>query len=153
MPNSIELDNISNSIKEIVEDMGFRFYDISYNEVSKILKIYIDKVQGGITIGDCKNVSRAVSDYLDSLDRISFSYTLEVSSPGIERSLRRPEHFTWAVGKLVEINTSKKKITGYLRNIQNDGIIIGGASGEDFVPYASIVRAKVLEEKLYGKRR
>ncbi len=153
MSNNIELGSISDHIKEIVEDLGFRLYDVCYNKVSKVLKVYIDKVQSGVTIRDCKNVSKAIGDFLDKLEEISFSYTLEVSSPGIERQLRRPEHFTWAMGKLVEINMDNKRVTGYLRNVQNDGVIIGSATGENFVPYASIVRAKVLEEKLYGKRR
>ncbi|MBA7515219.1 Ribosome maturation factor RimP [subsurface metagenome] len=153
MDDNFDLEEISNIIKDLLDDLGLRFYDIHFNEVSKTFKIFIDKKEGGITIDDCKKVSRMISETIDDSDVIIFPYSLEVSSPGVERSLKRSEHYLWAVGKLVEIDTGDKKIRGYLRNIKKNGIMVATDLGENFVPFASILKTKVVEELEYGKRR
>jgi ribosome maturation factor RimP len=81
------------------------------------------------------------------------SYALEISSPGIGRRLSRPEHYSWAIGKLVEIDSGDKKTQGYIRDVKKDGVVIATDSGEVLFTYKSIVRAKLVEELLYDKRR
>ena len=152
MISNFDLENISNRIRRIIEDLGFRFYDINYNQVSRTLRVFIDKERGEITVKDCKDVSNLISKELDDSGSFSSPYTLEVSSPGVERQLKRLEHYLWALGKVVEIHVSDKKIRGYLRKAQTDGIVIGTESGENLIPYASILEAKVVGELLYGKR-
>jgi len=151
--DSFDLEKISNIIKNILDDLGLRLYDVHFNQVSKTLRVFIDRKDGVITVTDCKKVSTIISKEIDEEEIMTFPYTLEVSSPGIERPLKRPEHYLWAMGKLVEIDTGDKKIKGYIRNTEEDGVIVATDRGENVISYASIVKAKVVEDVEYGKRR
>ncbi len=153
MDRNIDLEKIKERINEIIENAGMRFYDLDYNSLSRTLRVYIDKEKGGVTIGDCRKISTMISRDLDETDLINFPYTLEVSSPGIERVLKRPEHYTWAVGKIVAIETGEKTITGYLRKTEDGGIVVASGVDEKTVPFSSIKRAKVVEELGNDKRR
>jgi ribosome maturation factor RimP len=148
---NIDLDKISRKINEIVENMGMRFYELEYNSLSRTLRVYIDKERGGVTIGDCQKISNTISRELNETDLINFPYALEVSSPGVERALKRPEHYSWAIGKTVEIDTGENKITGYLRGVEKAGVIIASGTGERTVLCSSIKRARVVEEFGHGK--
>ena len=79
----------------IAEANGCRVYDVEYVKVGKesYLRCYIEK-DGGVTIGDCEKTSRALSEALDSMDLIPEAYTLEVSSPGLGRTLTKDRHLT-----------------------------------------------------------
>ena len=90
--------------RPIVESLGLELWDVRYLKegANRILRIYIDS-ENGVTIEDCENVTRAVDAPLDELDPIAESYTLEVSSPGIERELVRDEHFDRFLGAPVMI--------------------------------------------------
>ncbi len=83
----------------IAADLGLRIWDVRYlKEGSQwFLRVFIDK-DGGVDINDCENMSRALDAPLDELDPIAGEYILEVSSPGIERELIRPEHFMQFIG-------------------------------------------------------
>ena len=78
----------------ILEEMGLQLWDVVYEKEGSgwYLRYYVDK-EGGIDINSCEAFSRAISDVLDEADPIDGSYTLEVSSPGIERQLTRDWHF------------------------------------------------------------
>ncbi len=69
------------------------------------MRVYIDREQGGITLNDCEAVSRDLSALLDVEDVITHSYVLEVSSPGLDRSLTRPEHFARFSGSMIKVKT------------------------------------------------
>ena len=94
-------------VTPILERSGFELYDIEMLKESgaKVLRVYIDK-DGGITSDDTADVCRELSDLIDrEKDFIKEAYTLEVSSPGITRALKKPEHFSKNTGKDVEIKT------------------------------------------------
>lgn len=146
MDRNLDLKEIANTINGIITDIGFRLYDFEYNDVSQTLRIYIDREKGGVTIGDCQKISNTISRALDEKDLIGFPYALEVSSPGIERALKRPEHYAWAIGNLVEIDTGKDRIKGYLRGTEKNGIIVAAGQHEQTIPYSAIKRANVVEE-------
>ncbi len=95
---------VSALVRPIVESLGLELWDVRYLKegANRILRIYIDS-ENGVTIEDCENVTRAVDAPLDELDPIAESYTLEVSSPGIERELVRDEHFDRFLGAPVMI--------------------------------------------------
>jgi ribosome maturation factor RimP len=147
-----EKDVLLQTIKGILQDQALRLYDFDFNEAAKILRVFIDK-EGGVTISDCQRISSAFSRELDKLDLIRQNYTLEVSSPGINRPLRKPDHFRWALGKQVEIDLAETKIQGFLRNVDENGIVVATPAGEKTFPFPAITRAKVLEEINYDKRR
>jgi ribosome maturation factor RimP len=146
MDRNLDLNQIARTIDEIVKNMGLRFYDFDYNDVSRTLRVYIDKEKGSVTIGDCQKTSNIISRELDEKDLMNFPYTLEVSSPGVERVLKKPEHYAWAVGNVVEIDTGNERIKGYLRGTKKNGVIVASGKDERTVPYASIKRANVVEE-------
>lgn len=153
MTDYIDVEKISSVVRTVLDDLGIRFYDMHFNKVSNMLRIFIDRDKGAITVEDCRKVSRLISKKIDNEQIIIFPYTLEVSSPGVERPLKRPEHYRWAAGKLVEIDVGEKKIKGYIRHTEEAGVVVATDLGENLVPYASIVKAKVVEDLEYGKRR
>ena len=143
---NIDLTRLSEVVKEVVHDMDMRYYDLEYNTVSRILRVYIDKEKGGVTIQDCQKVSNALSRVLDSSELADIRYTLEVSSPGIERILKRPEHYIWAQGNPVEIDTGVERIRGYLRDANEEKVVVAFGANERTIPYSSIKKARVIEE-------
>ena len=92
----------------ITERFGVQIYDVEYVKEGSdwYLRAYIDKLEG-VTINDCENVSRALSDELDKEDFIEDAYILEVSSPGLGRSLKKDRHLARSLGEEVEIKTYK----------------------------------------------
>jgi ribosome maturation factor RimP len=143
---NIDLDLIYRRVKEIVENGRMRLYDIAFNDVSRTLKVFIDKAEGGVTIKDCETMSSLISHGLDDLDAVNFNYTLEVSSPGIERPLLRPEHYEWARGKFVEIVTKNARIRGFIRDTTPQGVVVAAGGGETAVPYDTVTKARVVQE-------
>lgn len=126
--------NVSEKISEmalpIVESKGFELVDVEYvkDGPNWYLRIYIDK-DGGITIGDCQIVSEEISENLDKVDPIPNSYFLEVSSPGLERALKKDKDFEKYKGELVEVrlyNPLDKKSTfeGELVGLEDQKIVI-----------------------------
>jgi ribosome maturation factor RimP len=92
----------------IIEEHHFELVDVEWVKEAGVyyLRAYVDK-EGGITIGDCELVSRALSDLLDQYDYISENYILEVSSPGLDRPLRKDKDFARSIGKEVELRLFK----------------------------------------------
>ena len=92
----------------IVEAKGFELVDVEWVKegANWYLRAYIDK-ENGITVDDCEEVSRALSDLLDEEDFISENYILEVSSPGLDRPLKKEKDFARSIGKDVEVKLSE----------------------------------------------
>ena len=104
---------------------------------------------GGITIDDCVRISRQVEDLLDSQDLIPFRYVLEVSSPGVDRPLRKAEHYTRFVGERVEIRMnpgfgSRRQFTGELAGYSDGTVHVIVGEGEDVhLPLREVHSARV----------
>ena len=114
----------------ILEEFGFDLWDVEYVKEGKdyFLRAYIDK-EGGITIDDCVDVSRRLSDALDADDIIEDAYTLEVSSPGLGRKLVKDKEFTRSIGRDVDIKFYKpvdgtKEMTGKLTGFDDTAITV-----------------------------
>ena len=114
----------------IVEKFGVEIYDVEYvKEGSEwYLRAYIDKPEG-VNIIDCENVSRALSDALDKEDFIPEAYILEVSSPGLGRTLKKDKHLEKSIGEEVEIRLYKpidkcKDFSGILEKFDAESITI-----------------------------
>lgn len=95
---------VENLIQPIIQNLGYELYDVQYLKEGKdyYLRITIDKPEG-ITIEDCETVNRAIDEMLDEADFISTAYFLEVSSPGLERILRKPWHFEKQIGNQIQV--------------------------------------------------
>lgn len=120
----------------IAEAAGVSVYDVEYvKEGSEwYLRCYIDKPDG-VTIEDCETVSRALSDRLDEEDYITDAYILEVSSPGLGRTLKKDKHLAKSIGQEVELKTYKpiekqKEFSGVLRAFDQDTVTIETQTGE-----------------------
>src|ERR1035438_4623532 len=100
----MDLKKIEDVITPLIEKSGYTVYDIEF--VGRTLRVSIEKPDGAVGINDCVETSRMLNPLLDVEDIISGGrYELEVSSPGLDRSLRRPEHFTRALGEKIHVTT------------------------------------------------
>ena len=118
------------------ESMNLELWDVRFEKEGSgwFLRYFIDK-EGGVTIDDCENFSRAIDPILDREDPIDKSYTLEVSSPGVERELKKDEHFLRYLGskvtvRLIRAIDNEKEFVGTLKGY-SDGIITLDIDGEE----------------------
>ena len=114
----------------IAEENGVEIYDVEYLKEGSdwYLRAYIDKPEG-VNIQDCENVSRALSDKLDEVDFIDDAYILEVSSPGLGRTLKKDKHLEKSLGEEVELRLYKSRdkqeeFAGILKSFDADSVII-----------------------------
>lgn len=114
----------------LVEACGCTLWDVEYvKEAGEwYLRVYIDR-EGGVSINDCEAVSRPLSDKLDEADPIEGSYTLEVSSAGADRVLKKPEHFAAFLGSEVDVRLyrpieGKKEFVGVLAGYENGDVLL-----------------------------
>mgnify|MGYP004497239643 FL=1 len=124
-------EKVEQLVKDPIEKLGYNLYDVEYVKEGPeyYLRIYIDK-ESGIDLNDCEKVSNEINEILDKADYIKEQYYLEVSSPGIERKLRKDKHLEQNISKNVEIklfkkdNNGKKEYTGKLKAFNQEEIII-----------------------------
>ncbi|ENH96551.1 hypothetical protein J416_10296 [Gracilibacillus halophilus YIM-C55.5] len=117
-------------VTPILDEMNLELVDITYEKEGPnwFLRIYIDK-EGGVDIEECGQVSEKLSEKLDEVDPVSNAYFLEVSSPGVERPLKKRKDYQEHIGKnifvkLYEPIDGEKEYTGELTNFQNDTVTI-----------------------------
>lgn len=124
-------EKVESLIKDKIESLGYYLYDVEYLKegVEYYLRIYIDK-STGIDLNDCEKVSNEINDLLDKADLIKEQYFLEVSSPGIERILKKDQHFEQNIGQKVDVKlfkkdkNGKKEYEGILKSFNQDEISI-----------------------------
>lgn len=124
-------------LKPVADANHVEIYDVEYVKEGSdwYLRCYIDK-EGGVSINDCENVSRALSDELDREDFIEDAYILEVSSPGLGRTLKKDKHLEKSLMQEVDIRTYKtfngtKDFTGILKAFDKDTVTLGETSGSE----------------------
>ena len=135
-----------------INDLGYDLYDVEYAKEGKdyFLRIFIDKPEG-IDLNDCEKVNDAINDLLDEADYIKEQYFLEVSSPGIERILRKDKHFNDNMGKIVEVKLFKpinkgKTIVGTLKKYDNDFVTVEIENEEISIERKNIALVKTVYE-------
>ena len=123
-------DVVANLAAPIVEQAGCKLWDVEYvKEAGEwFLRVYIDR-EGGVDITHCEAVSRPLSDLLDEADPIQNSYTFEVSSAGLDRVLRKPEHYEACKGQLVDVKlyrpmNGRKEYTGTLNGFVDGNVTV-----------------------------
>ena len=106
-------DKVEKLVKEKIETLGYDLYDVEYSKEGKnyFLRIFIDSPKG-IDLNDCEKVNDGINELLDQADYIKEQYFLEVSSPGIERILRKDKHLEQNIGKEINIKLFKKDENG-----------------------------------------
>ena len=143
-------------LEQIVESgvsaLGYELVAVEFvpQQGNSLLRVYIDSPDG-ITVDDCAKTSRQVSTLLDVEDPISGRFTLEVSSPGIDRPLVKPEHFEKYCGERVKVTThnlhlGRKRFTGQLTEVNETGIVVE-VDGEAYdLPFTDINNARLAPE-------
>jgi len=130
MKNDALVNEIYEMVKPIANELNYDIYHVEYvKENGELyLRIYIEK-DGGITLSDCEALSRRVSDLMDEKDPIKDPYFLEVSSPGLNRTLFTEEHYKRFIGREVMVKFTKsvdgkKNIKGILKEVNEDSIVV-----------------------------
>lgn len=131
---SIE-ERVEGLLESTINNLGYELYDVEYAKEGKdyFLRIFIDK-EAGIDLNDCEKVNDAINELLDKADYIKEQYFLEVSSPGIERILKKDKHLQANIGSLVEAKlfkaiNNKKVIQGVLKEFSKEKIAIETEEG------------------------
>ena len=136
----------------VVGGLGYELWEIEYapRAGGGVLRLYIDAAEG-ISLDDCERVSRAVSETLDETDPIPGQYTLEVSSPGLDRVLRTQAHFARFAGERVKLEMmrpvdGRKRFQGRLQNVGESEITLATDGGTVSLPIDDIHRARLVPE-------
>ena len=124
-------EKVEELVKDKIENIGYSLYDVEYAKEGQnyYLRIFIDSPKG-IDLNDCEKVSNEINELLDQADYIKEQYFLEVSSPGVERILRKDSHLAQNIGKQIEAKLYKKdengnkNYIGELKAFDNDTITI-----------------------------
>ncbi|MFB9329739.1 ribosome maturation factor RimP [Paenibacillus aurantiacus] len=147
----------TSKIKTVVEEMvrpfldenGFELVDIEYVKEGSnyFLRVFVDK-EGNIDIDECGRISEYLSEKLDQNDPIPDAYFLEVSSPGAERPLKKPEDVRKAVGKHVYVTTyepidGSKEFEGKLLAFEGDEMVVEIGKKKHTLPYAKVASARL----------
>lgn len=145
-------------LEPVVNAMGYELVDIdvSAGRSSGLLRLYIDR-SGGVDLDDCEKVSRQVSAVLDVEDPIPGHYVLEVSSPGLNRSLRTREHFERYAGsrvkvKLKSVLDGRKRFTGQLTAVDDEAITLQVDDRTFRLPLERIQKARLAPELSFEGR-
>ena len=124
-------------ITPIIDAHHFELVDVEWIKEGSnwYLRVYIDK-EGGITVDDCEVINREFGDVLDEKDYISENYIFEVSSPGLDRPLKKEKDFARSIGKDVEIRLykpmdKKKEFTGTLKSYDKNSVTIELEDGQE----------------------
>lgn len=136
------------------QELGLTLWDVRFVKegASWVLRYLIDK-EDGATLDDCVALSRRLNPLLDEADPIPQSYTLEVSTPGVERELTRPEHFAYCEGwavvvRLYHAADGEREMAGILRGLDEDGrVVIETLEGETRAfPRQEVARVRTLDD-------
>jgi ribosome maturation factor RimP len=138
-------------LEPVVEDLGYELVELELvNERGWVLRLYID-APPGITVDDCATVSDQVEAVLDEADPIAVAYHLEVSSPGVERPLRRAADFERFVGEQVAIRTyapldGQRRFTGVLADFSDGTAVLDTQQGRAEIPLDQVAKAHLVAE-------
>ncbi len=140
--------SVEEEVKKVVESHGAKLYDTEVvNEDGRtIYRVYILK-EGGVDLDLCADISRDLSPMLDVYPPVSGQYYLEVSSPGVERTLKKPEHFINSVGSDVRLKLSSGDVVkGRLLGFEDGKAVLETSAGEEEFPLAEIRKARTYFE-------
>jgi ribosome maturation factor RimP len=147
-------------LEPTVEALGFELWGMEYLSQGRhtTLRLYIEG-ENGVTVDDCAEVSRHVSAVLDVEDPIAGEYTLEVSSPGVDRLLFRLDQYPTYVGEWIELRLrrpfeGRRKFKGTLKGIEGEDVVVQVDDHEFLLPHGAIEKAQVkprLDSKDYRR--
>lgn len=119
-------DRIEETVAPVLRDHGLQLVDLEWRSLRPrgVVRLYVDK-PGGVGIRDCERASREIGDVLDAAAVIDGAYDLEVSSPGLDRQLRKDREFRWAVGRHVRCwLAGGQEVRGRLAAVEPDQLVL-----------------------------
>ena len=136
----------------LLKDEGLELVDLEYRREGRrwVLRLFIDK-EGGVTIEDCAAVSRDLGDILDAKDAVPEAYVLEVSSPGLNRRVRKKEDFSRFTGRKVEVRLTvpqdgRRKIVGNILGVEGEAVVVAAPEFTYSIAFEDIARATLVYE-------
>ncbi|NCF20052.1 MAG: ribosome maturation factor RimP [Haliea sp.] len=140
---------LTDMLEPTVEALGFELWGVEYLSQGRhsVLRIYIEG-ENGITVDDCAAVSEQVGSVLDVEDPITGEYTLEVSSPGMDRLLFKLDQYPGYVGEMVELRLrsafeGRRRYKGVLQGIEGDDVVLRVDNHEYLLPHGAIEKARI----------
>jgi len=140
---------LSELLGPTIESLGFELWGLELISPSRraTLRIYIES-ENGVTVDNCATVSRHLSSVLDVEDPIQGEYTLEVSSPGVDRLLFKPEQYGLYIGEPIEIRLrvpfeGRRKFRGWLIGLEGEDVVVRVDNHEYLLPMKQIDKARV----------
>lgn len=147
-----DIKKVTQLVEPVLDEMGFELVDIEYlsEHGRMVLRVYADK-EGGITLDDCASVSRQIGDLIDVKDIVRHGYVLEVSSPGLNRPLKKENDFLRAVGKKIKIQMivplkGRRRFNGYLRKFEEGTVYIEMDNNLIALPRQDVEKANIVYE-------
>lgn len=139
-------------LEATVESLGYELVGVEFypHGANALLRVYIDK-ESGISVDDCQQVSHQISGVLDVEDPIPGHYTLEVSSPGLDRPLFEAKHFIRFAGCKVHIQLAtplngRKRFIGLLQGMRGNAVVLESEGKELLMPLEQIEKARLVPE-------
>ncbi|HEY6942025.1 ribosome maturation factor RimP [Dokdonella sp.] len=146
-------DELSQLLEPAIADLGLELVGIEFspNAGSSLLRVYIDEPERGVTIDDCERASREISALLDVNDPVAGRYTLEVSSPGLERPLFTPAHFERFRGEQVKISVNlpldgRRRFQGRIHAVDDERVTIDQDGKQVEIAHANIAKARLVPD-------
>ena len=146
-------EELTELLAPVIADMGLECLGVEYSPShgNSLVRVYIDAADRPVTVDDCEIVSRQVSATLDVNDPIQGRYTLEVSSPGIDRPLYTPEHFARFVGQSAKLEVNlpingRRRFQGPIRAVENGTISLDQDGVVVAIAHANVHKAKLVPE-------
>lgn len=140
--------SLETDIRNLIESIGLNLYDtaIVTENGETIYRVNV-LGEGGTSLEQCVEATKLISPMLDVTPPVQGEYRLEVSSPGIERKLKTPDHFRFSVGEKVKVTLrDKTKLSGALKAAEEDAILLATDEGERQIAFDDIVKASTYFE-------
>ncbi|MDO8493709.1 MAG: ribosome maturation factor RimP [Deltaproteobacteria bacterium] len=146
------LNKVETLVAPVLEPLGLELIEREFVQTQGkwILRLYIDKEGGPISVGDCERASKSLEGVLDVENLIPSHYYLEISSPGIERPLRRPKDFQRFVGETIDLQVKESidgrhHFVGILKGMEGEEVVLS-EHGEDYkIPLSLLKKARLKE--------
>ncbi len=137
-------ETVKTKIKPVIESLGLKLYDIENAKEfdEDIFRVLITK-EGGISLDNCVEVTKQISPILDVYEPMAKEYRLEVSSPGIERSLKSVEHYQASIAEMVRVTLKDKtKVEGKLVSVSAEDFTLEIKGEQEVYPYSTVSKAR-----------
>lgn len=152
-PESDRLSQLEGLVESLLQSEGLELIDLEFRKEGRgwVLRIFMDK-PGGVTLDDCAEISRQLGDQLEVEDLIPHAYTLEISSPGLDRPLKKEKDFLRSIGKKIQFSTKaplekQSFFKGILLEYQSSGTLRLAESNKTWeIPVETITKARLVFE-------